>query len=150
MDVHVCYQSRIPLRWEFIASILNSFNLILLLTFHFQISYLYDFKDRKRETSIIQWQNWRNRTSIKIVWPLYSFSLVRPLYSFFKKMHNLVMQLYKGWWKLFLTDKLAIVHKMSLLILLKMRFFYWKQRISVPVRPLHSSPKTTFSTFRPK
>jgi hypothetical protein len=92
-------------------------------------------------------KKWRNRTGNKIVRPLYSFNLVRPLYSFFKKMHNFVMQLYKGW-KLFLTGKLAIVHKMSLLILLKMRFLYWKQRILVTIRPLYSSPKTTFSTFR--
>jgi hypothetical protein len=58
-------------------------------------------------------------------------------------MHNFVMQLYKGW-KLFMIDKFAIVHKMSLLILLKVRFFYWKQRILVPVRPLYSSPKQLF------
>jgi hypothetical protein len=67
----------------------------------------------------------------------------------FWKDAQFLMQLYKGW-KLFLTGKLAIVYKMSLLSLLKMRFFYWKQRIWVPVRPLYSSPKTTFSTFRPK
>jgi hypothetical protein len=76
---------------------------------------------------------------------LYSWNLVRPLYSFFKKMHNFVVQLYKGL-KLLKTDKLAIVHNISLLILHKLRFFYWKQRILIPVRPLYSSPKTTFST----
>jgi hypothetical protein len=58
-------------------------------------------------------------------------------------MHNFVMQLYKRW-ELFWTDKLPIVHKMSLLTLLKMCFFYRKQCILVPVRPLYSSPKTNF------
>jgi hypothetical protein len=46
------------------------------------------------------------------------------LVFFKKRMHNLVMQLYKGW-KLIMTGKLAIVHMVSLLILLKMHFFYW-------------------------
>jgi hypothetical protein len=88
-------------------------------------------------------KKWRNRTGNKIVRPLYSLNLVRPLYSFFKKMHNFVKQLYKGW-KLFLTCKLTIVHKMSLLTLLKMRFFNWKQRILVPVRSCTNHPKKLF------
>jgi hypothetical protein len=64
-------------------------------------------------------------------------------------MYNFVMQPYKGW-KLFMTSKITIVHKMPLPILFKVRFFFWKQRILLPVPQLYSSPKTTFSTFRAK
>jgi hypothetical protein len=53
------------------------------------------------------------------------------------------MQLNKEW-QLFMTGKLTIVYKMSLQILLKMRFYYWKQRILVPVPHCTHHPKQLF------
>jgi hypothetical protein len=133
-DVHVCCQSRILLnnQTEFIQFYTSSY---------FSLSnIIYD--DARNKHTVIKWKNWRNMTGNKIVRPLFSLNLAPPLYLFFKKMYNFVMQLYKGW-KLFMTCKLTILHKMSMPNLLKMRFFYWKQRILVFPHCTHH-PKQLF------